>query len=319
MYEPHDRCYEAAVVYRNDAYQGWYCFTRIRWHLLRSRQGWWASSCGNLKLQCNTCILYAWFACGLRWIRMRKTHLQNRVFWLYHKQPKRSLCLYHKQSHRFFWLYHKQPNRSLCLYHKQAHRFWWWYQKQLPRFCWLYHKQPHDQKHSPELRCRKRNVQSSITEKQKEHENQQGQVHVQHACLPCRKRSYALACIGSATILCRYQEWAMPYLTCVRADIHLRNEFLAVLMLKTGRYIKAFLYPFDIKHLYATSRLKAPRNPDNHEVCSCLMQVFQGGNERLTRMEGAATRYWVQRKKTSSRKDSSQKSSEKCKNLDTSI
>ena len=150
-----------------------------------------------------------------------------------------------------------------------------------------------------------------MTETQKEHENQQGQVHVQHACLPCRKRSYALACIGSATILCRYQEWAMPYLTCVRADIHLRNEFLAVLMLKTGRYIKAFLYPFDIKHLYATSRLKAPRNPDNHEVCSCLMQVFQGGNERLTRMEGAATRDWVQRKKTSSRKDSSQKSSEK--------
>ena len=192
---------------------------------------------------------------------MLPKHPHHRFFWLYHKQPNRSSWLYHKQPHRFCWLHHKQPTR-----------FSWWYHKQPSRFFRMYHKHP------VERQWKSTNSQSRNKKTQKQCENQKVEICNQFACLPCRKRSYALACVGSTAVLSRYQEWAMPYLACLRTAVHLLNEGLATLMVKTGRYIKAFLHTFEIQQFRATSRLKAPRNPYKHEVCNCLMQVLQGAH-----------------------------------------
>ena len=222
-----------------------------------------------------------------------------RFLWLYQKQLRRFCWLHQKQPTRFCWLHHKQPTRFCWLHHKQPTRFCWLHHKQPTRFCWLHHKQPNRfcrmyHKHPSELQRRSANSQSKSKGKYQQRENQKGESCNQLGCLPCRKRRYALACVGSATILFRYQEWAMPYLTSLNADVHFQNEALAILMLKTGRYIKAFLHPFDLKQFFATSRLEAPRNPYNHEVCNCLTQVSQGASERLRKTKVNAVGCCVQ-------------------------
>lgn len=70
-------------------------------------------------------------------------------------------------------------------------------------------------------------------------------------CLPCRRCRYALACVGGSKILSRYQEWARPYLACLRLNVSFLNERVAVLMTRAGRYIKAFLDSFDVVQLRA--------------------------------------------------------------------
>ena len=222
---------------------------------------------------------------------MLPKHPHNRFFWLYHKQPNRSLWLYHKQPHRFCWLHHKQPTR-----------FSWWYHKQPSRFFRMYHKHP------AERQWKSTNSQSRNKKTQKQCENQKVEICNQFACLPCRKRNYALACVGSTVVLSRYQESAMPYLACLRTAVHLLNEGLATLMVKTGRYIKAFLHTFEIQQFRATSRLKAPRNPYNHEVCNCLTQVSQGASERLRKIEVNAVGCCVQQITTKCPEGDAQKS-----------
>lgn len=94
-------------------------------------------------------------------------------------------------------------------------------------------------------------------------------------CAACRRRSYAVACVGKSPNLSRYQEWTRPYMVAARRKIGFVNESVATLMQKTHRYIQTFLRPVDIMQFHAVARLPEPRNPCIQEACACGSQGCQ--------------------------------------------
>lgn len=88
-------------------------------------------------------------------------------------------------------------------------------------------------------------------------------------CSQCRRSAYALACVGAATILTRYQEWTLPFLTLLGRAVCLQNEHLSSVLLRAGRYLQNFLVPVDVDNFRRTCRFAPRVNPNSSDICAC--------------------------------------------------
>ena len=81
-------------------------------------------------------------------------------------------------------------------------------------------------------------------------------------CSQCRRRAYALACVGDANQLNRYQAWAMPFLTMLDRDIRLQNERFSTVMSRMGRYLRSFFFYFRMQALVGHMSFSTSSKPE---------------------------------------------------------